>query len=165
MNRIANLIFALFILEPAAACGASEVKGVIKIAVLAELTGDAATYGTDVKNGVLFANQKYGAGLFELIIEDTKCNGKEAANAAHKVVVIDKVKFVIGFGCSGALLSAAPILERAKVVVMGTAVRDYLYRHKFSHVIDNLGFDFNGDPTGIPLVLKIIKNSSVMPLR
>ena len=87
-------------------------------------------------NVVIFANEKLGRGRFKLIIEDDKCNGKDAVTAAKKLVEVDKVKGVIGYGCSGALLAAAPIFERAKVPAIGTEssaakisqAGDYIFR-------------------------------------
>jgi len=92
----------------------------IKIGIETTLTGDAATYGQDIKNAAEFANEKLGGGHFSLVFEDDKCNGKDAVTAAKKLIEVDKVRAVVGFGCSGALLAAAPIFERAKVVAVGT---------------------------------------------
>jgi branched-chain amino acid transport system substrate-binding protein len=108
----------------------------IKIGVSVPLTGDAATYGADIKNGLLFANKHLAAGAYELIIEDDHCSAKGAVTAARKLVEIDKVRYVLGFGCSGALLAAAPVYEKARVLAIGSATGapaiseagDYIFR-------------------------------------
>lgn len=131
----AKLIFVLFWLFFLKA-GAAAQEPKIKIGVSTELTGEAATYGLDIKNTLLFANQKLGAGRFELLIEDDRCNGRDATSVAQKLVNIDKVKYVIGYGCSGALLAAAPIFEKAHVIAIGTGTAapavsqagDYIFR-------------------------------------
>lgn len=110
----------------------------LKIGVSVPLTGKAASYGTDVKNGLLFANKYLANNAYELIIEDDQCSDKEAVNVAHKLVSIDHVKYVLGFGCSGTVLASAPIYEKAKVIVIAsgtgapniTNAGDYVFRTK-----------------------------------
>ena len=104
----------------------SEPPAKIKIGISVPLTGEAATYGTDMKNAFEFANRELAGGRYELLFEDDKCSGKDAVTAARKFVDIEKVKYVLGFGCSGALLSAAPIFEKAQVLVIaaGTSAAD-----------------------------------------
>ncbi len=108
----------------------------IPIGVSLPLSGDAAGYGTDIKNGIIFAAEKLGAGRYQLIIEDDQCSEKGAVTVAHKFVTLDKVKAVVGFGCSGAVLGSAPVYEKAKVLVIAsstgapaiTAAGDYIFR-------------------------------------
>ena len=114
----------------------ASAEELIPIGVSSALTGEGATYGEDIKNVVLFANEKLGKGRFKIIVEDDRCNGRDAVTVAKKLVEIDKVRGVIGYGCSGAYLAAAPIFERAKVPAIGTEVSaakisdagDYLFR-------------------------------------
>lgn len=115
----------------------------IRIGVSLPMTGDAASYGIDLKNIISFANDELGHGRYELIFEDDKCTGLDASNVAHKFIDIDKVKYVTGFGCSGSLLSAAPIYEKARVLAMAagtsspsiTNAGDYIFRVCPSDVI------------------------------
>ncbi len=108
----------------------------IKIGVSTALTGNAATYGTDIKNALLFASEKLAQGRYELLFEDDRCTGADAVSVAHKFVEVSKVRYVIGFACSGALLSAAPIYEKAKVVAISPGANapavskagDYIFR-------------------------------------
>jgi branched-chain amino acid transport system substrate-binding protein len=110
----------------------------IKIGVTVPLSGSAAAYGTDIKNALVFANKKLANSSYELIIEDDQCVDKEAVTVAHKLVDVDKVNFMLGFGCSGTVLASAPVYEKAKVVSIAsgtgapaiTNAGDYIFRTK-----------------------------------
>ena len=106
------------------------------IGISTTLSGNASTYGIDVKNALLFANEKLANKKYTLIIEDDRCDGKTAATIAQKFVNIDKVEYVIGFACSSAMLASAPIYERSKVLALATSASaaeisnagDYIFR-------------------------------------
>ncbi len=110
----------------------------VKIGIAVPLSGGAASYGTDIKNALLFANKRIANNAYEFVIEDDHCNDKDAVNIAQKMVNIDKVQFMLGFGCSGTVLASAPVYERAKVVVIAsgtgapkiTDAGDYIFRTK-----------------------------------
>jgi branched-chain amino acid transport system substrate-binding protein len=110
----------------------------IKIGVAVPLTGVAAAYGTDIKNALEFANKRIANSEYELIVEDDHCIDKDAVGVAHKLVSVDKVKYVLGFGCSGTVLAAAPVYDSAKVVIIAsgtgapaiTFAGDYIFRTK-----------------------------------
>lgn len=116
----------------------------VAIGVSTILTGEGSTYGEDIKNVLLFANDKIGQGKFRLVIEDDKCNPKDAIGVARKLTSSDKVKGVVGYGCSGALLGAAPVLDRLGVPTIGTVVSSakisgagaYIFR---THPSDEVG--------------------------
>lgn len=73
----------------------------------------------------------------QLIIEDGKCNAKDATSAAQKLVNIDQVKIIIWGICSSETLAAAKITQSAKVVLLSpvssspeiSKVWDYVYRY------------------------------------
>lgn len=104
-----------------AACGRAKT---VRIGVILPLTGDAASLGVDMSNGINMAaaalNAKGGIDgrQVEVIVEDGRCNGADAAGAAQKLVNVDKVVTVIGGLCSGETLAAAPIAEAAKIVLL-----------------------------------------------
>ncbi len=140
---IIALILSLF--------GISQAQERIKVGVSVALTGNAATYGTDIKNALIFANDKLAGGRYELIIEDDKCEGKTAVNVAQKFVSVDKVKYVLGFACSSALLASAKVYEEGKVVAIASSAAaadisksgDYIFRTVASN--DEIGrvlFDY-----------------------
>jgi branched-chain amino acid transport system substrate-binding protein len=97
--------------------------GAIKIGVIYSLTGDAAAYGIPVQRATKIAIDEINAkgGIdgkkLEAIYEDGKCNPIDSNTAAQKLVNIDKVKVIIGGICSGETLGAAPITEKAKVIL------------------------------------------------
>lgn len=115
---------------------AEEAVVTVKVGVIAPLTGDAASYGIGVKKGIELAKKDLKADNIELIFEDTKCDGKEAATAINKLISVDKVVATIGELCSGATLAAAPIAEQNKVVLISpastspkiTTAGDYIFR-------------------------------------
>src|SRR3989344_2043090 len=114
----------------------------IKIGVIGPLTGDAAIYGEPFRNTVQLAideiNATGGIGgrQVEAIYEDGQCNGKEGANAAQKLVNVDKVQAIIGGVCSGETLTVVPIAEKGRVVVVSpsasspalTGISPYFFR-------------------------------------
>lgn len=97
---------------------------IIKIGFIGPLTGDAASYGIPISNAVRMAvdvvNETGGVNgrPIEVIYEDGKCAETNAANAAKKLVDIDKVRAIIGGVCSGETLAMLPITEKKKVVVL-----------------------------------------------
>lgn len=95
----------------------------VKIGLVAPLSGDAASYGEPVIEGVQLAieelnNRENAKYKYELIAEDGKCTGASAATVAQKLVNVDKVSYIIGGSCSGENLAMAPITEPAKVLVI-----------------------------------------------
>lgn len=98
--------------------------GPIKIGFIGPLSGPAASYGEMAKNSVdLAVNEVNKAGgingrQIEMVYEDGKCDGQDAASAAQKLVNIDNVKYIIGGICSGEVFSEIPITSPAKVFVI-----------------------------------------------
>lgn len=127
--------------------------GSVKIGFIGPLTGDGAPYGEAARGGLqIAAGQINNAGgirdrKINVIYEDGKCNNKDAASAAQKLINIDKVKIIIGGLCSGETLAIAPIAEAAKVILFSpgssapaiTNSGDYVFRN---HVSDNYGGEF-----------------------
>ncbi len=97
--------------------------GPITIGSILPLTGDAASYGEPGQRIEQMAvdqiNAAGGVGgrQLNIIFEDGKCNGKDAANAMQKLANVDKVQVVIGGFCSGESLAAVPIAAAAKVLL------------------------------------------------
>lgn len=114
----------------------------IKVGFITPLTGDGASYGESARGGAELALQEINAagGIdgrpLELIYEDGKCSGKEAATAANKLLTADHVIALTGMVCSAELLAIAPIAEQAKTVALGVATSspalttagDYIFR-------------------------------------
>ena len=91
------------------------------IGVSVPLTGPAATYGVDVKNIFLFLNELKGKDAHRLIIEDDKCDPREAVTIAHRLMGIPALRFVMGYPCSGTITAVAPLYEKRKIILMSAA--------------------------------------------
>ena len=122
-RSLSALALTLALALSLAAC-TSGTKDPIKIGYIGPLTGEAASYGVDTLNGTKLAIEEINAKggikgrLLELVAEDGRCTGADAASAAQKLVTIDKVVAIIGGQCSGETLAAAPIAEAGKVVMI-----------------------------------------------
>jgi len=89
----------------------------IKIGVIQPLTGPVAASGNYVRIGAEIArdwiNARGGVNgrSIQLLIEDNKSDPKEAASAAEKLIVRDKVPAIMGAWGSSMTLAAMPKLE------------------------------------------------------
>lgn len=101
--------------------GAPAQGNTIKIGFIGPLTGDAAVYGVPVQNGVMLAvneinkNGGIDGKQIQMIYEDGKCTGQDAASAAQKLVNIDQVKYIVGGVCSAEAFGFEPITSAAQV--------------------------------------------------
>jgi branched-chain amino acid transport system substrate-binding protein len=92
-----------------------------KIGVSLPLTGNSAAFGADIRNFLQFAVNQIAPGEYDLVVEDDQCSGKTAASIAHKFITVDQIRYVLGYGCSGALLPSARLYEQARVLVISAA--------------------------------------------
>lgn len=118
----------------------------IKIGTLGPLTGNIATYGVSTKHGVEIAvDEINNAGgidgkKVEIISEDTRGDQTEAANAVTKLIQQDKVIAIVGGVISSETLTAGPIANDAKVVMISSSstasgipeVGPYIFRNCLS---------------------------------
>lgn len=114
----------------------------IKIGVLLTLTGNLGPIGEGMKNGARLAEQEINkAGGINgknvtLIIEDTGTDPARAAEAAKKLIDVDKVQVIVGAVSSSETLAVAPIAEKSKVVMISpsstspkiTGAGEYIFR-------------------------------------
>ena len=112
------LLVALLVLAVGAlTVPATLAQSPIKIGVIQPLSGPVAASGNYVRMGAEIArdwiNARGGIGgrKVELIIEDNKSDPKEAASAAEKLIVRDKVPAIMGAWGSSMTLAAMPKLE------------------------------------------------------
>ena len=115
----------------------------IKVGFIAPLTGDLAYIGENMLSAVEIARDEINRGNWaggkkiELIVEDGKCDPKEAANAGNKLINIDRVPAIIGGLCSSETLAVVPLAERSKVILFSAASTnpkisesgDYIFRN------------------------------------
>ncbi len=94
----------------------------LKVAILAPLSGDVATFGASTRDGAMLAIEEWNAkgGLLgrqiEAVVEDSQCEAEPAASAANKVINQDRVKFIIGEVCSKASIPVSEIATANKVL-------------------------------------------------
>jgi len=94
----------------------------LKVAILAPLSGDVATFGQSTRDGALLAIDEWNAkgGVLgrkiEAVVEDSQCEAEPAASAANKVINQDQVKFIIGEVCSKASIPVSEIATANKVL-------------------------------------------------
>jgi branched-chain amino acid transport system substrate-binding protein len=107
--------------------------GELKIAILAPLSGQVATFGESTRNGAQLAidewNEKGGVlGMTIVpIVEDSQCSADPAVNAANKVIDQDGVKYIVGEVCSSASIPVSQITEAKGIVqISPTSTNDTL---------------------------------------
>ncbi len=102
--------------------GCQQAPKVLKVAVLAPLSGPVPTFGVSTRDGALLAIDEWNAkgGVLGLkitpIVEDSQCTPDPAVNAANKVINQDKVHYIIGEVCSKASIPISEIANAAKVI-------------------------------------------------
>ena len=125
---IAIIIFIiiLFATQNKPADNSAQRTGPIKIGFIGPLTGDAASLGENSLIAATIAikeiNEKGGINgqLFEIIAEDGKCAGKDAINAAQKLINVDKVVAIVGGLCSGESSSFTGLLSQTGTPAIST---------------------------------------------
>lgn len=122
MKRVL-IVLILVIMALASVAFAAEP---IKIGYVANLTGDAATWGVHEKNGALIAVDeinKAGGVLgrpLELVVYDVKAKAEDAISAVRRLILEDKVVAIGGTNFSGLNIATAPILEQYHVAQIGS---------------------------------------------
>jgi len=93
----------------------------VKIGMVAPLTGPAASYGTDILNGLLLAvddlNAKGGIAGRKVVLEqgDDRGSPQDGANVTQKFASDEKVVALIGGATSTATFGAVPVAQKAKI--------------------------------------------------
>jgi branched-chain amino acid transport system substrate-binding protein len=115
----------------------------ITIGTILPLTGDVASYGIAVQQGIKIAveeaNEKGGINgkTINVLYEDDKGDPKDGVAAARKLISINRVKVIIGAVPSSVTLAIAPLAEKAKIVLLSPAssspkitnAGDYIFRN------------------------------------
>lgn len=117
-------------------------KVVVKIGVLAPLSGENATYGDATMRGLDMAlaeiskKEEYKNFQFEFVKEDSKLEAAKAVNGIQKLISVDKVPMIIGpFGSSEVLAVSqsanegkTPILSASATADAIATAGDYVFR-------------------------------------
>lgn len=125
-----TLIFGILIIASMllAACGGGAQANVIKVGVIAELTGDIPAVGASCKNAAELAvkeiNDAGGLDIggtkytVELFVEDNAGKADQSASAASKLITQQNVVAIIGPNASRYAIPASEIAESSKVVLI-----------------------------------------------
>ena len=128
MMKNSHLLLLFIIL---AACAPEQNS--IKIGIIAPLTGNLANVGQELVQGMNIARDEINAAggingkQLQLVVEDGKCDPKEATSAATKLIQIDRVKVIIGGTCTGESMAIAPIATQNKVVELSPMTSGSVY--------------------------------------
>lgn len=110
-------VLALLAASPLVAVVMAQAPAPVRIGVIQPLSGPVAASGNYIRMGTEIARDWINArgGVLgrriELLIEDNKSDPKEAASAAEKLIVRDKVPAIMGAWGSSMTLAAMPKLE------------------------------------------------------
>ncbi|HET9488693.1 MAG TPA: ABC transporter substrate-binding protein [Methylomirabilota bacterium] len=110
-------VLALIAASPLVAAVMAQAPVPVRVGVIQPLSGPVAASGNYIRMGAEIARDwinAHGGVLgrrMELVIEDNKSDPKEAASAAEKLIVRDKVPAIMGAWGSSMTLAAMPKLE------------------------------------------------------
>jgi branched-chain amino acid transport system substrate-binding protein len=100
----------------------------VRVAVLTPMTGELATFGETVRNGITLAfdegNDRGGINdqRIEWVLEDTRCDPVEARRAAERAILEQGIRFIVGGVCSEAAIPIANVAdEQGALFVAATA--------------------------------------------
>lgn len=99
----------------------------IKIGFIGPLSGDTANLGENMRVAVELARDEINADggvdgrKVNVVFEDGKCEGKDAANAGTKLLTVDKVVAIVGGVCSSETLAVATLAEKEHVPLVSAA--------------------------------------------
>ncbi len=119
-----GMIIALLI---AGGCVGEKKEETVKIGVLITYTGGLGPIGEGMADGARLAAQEINnKGIIKgrnvtLIFEDTGTDPAKAAEAARKLIDIDRVQVIIGGVASSETLAIAPIAEQNRVVLISAS--------------------------------------------
>jgi len=127
MMRLAGLIAALSASLALAACdGAEENPNITKIAVAGPVTGQYASFGTQMTNGAELAVADINAAggvlgkTLDLEVGDDACDPKQAVAIANQMAG-DDVALVAGHFCSGSSIPASNVYSESNLVMISPA--------------------------------------------
>jgi len=103
-------------------------EATLRVAILTPMTGELATFGETVRNGITLAfdewNERGGVNgqFIEWVLEDTRCDPLEARQAAERAIDVQGTHFIVGGLCSESAIPIARVAdERGALFVATTA--------------------------------------------
>src|ERR1043165_1266266 len=125
-QKVVGLIFLLMLGMSLFSC--DRRQGDMKIGVISELTGPIAPFGKRALNGIQVAADviNEGGGInghkISLIVEDDKSVPQGSATSMKKLTEVDRVPVVVGMVGSSMGMSAAPVANEERVVLIACGV-------------------------------------------
>jgi branched-chain amino acid transport system substrate-binding protein len=99
--------------------GAAHAQDVIKVGLIAPLTGPQAAAGQQILAGVRlyqqFNGNKVGNKTIEIIVKDDGAVGDQTRRLAQELIVNEKVAVLAGFGLTPLALAVGPVITQARV--------------------------------------------------
>lgn len=159
------LIFTLTAILLLAGCGgktaektATNEKSEIVFGYVGPLTGDISFIGRQNKAAIELAVEEINTAggvdgkTLKVIYEDGKGTGKDATNAAQKLINVDKVKVILGGAFSGETLAIAPIAEENKVLLFSAFSSNPDITNSGDFIFRNSPSDEDGGKTAAELI-------------
>ncbi|MDR0651507.1 MAG: ABC transporter substrate-binding protein [Candidatus Peribacteria bacterium] len=121
MQKLLTSLLGIFLLASVAGCTTQQTENeqtvqVVKIGVIAPLSGPASGYGEDAVNAYTYLTNQFNASQtdihIELIIEDGKCEGRDSTSAVQKLINVDQVQVIVGGICSSETIAAGKIAQQ-----------------------------------------------------
>jgi branched-chain amino acid transport system substrate-binding protein len=115
------------------ATGSSAGEKVLKLGVLAPLTGTNAEYGKGFQVGMQMRVDRLNAAggvngyTFELVIRDSKGDAKESSDLARQFADDPEIYAILGDFTSGACMANAPIVDEAGIVQLSPSASNPAY--------------------------------------
>ena len=106
---------------------------VLKVGVVAPLTGPIGIVGESMRNAITLENEKAAANpaslKLEFIFEDDQFDPKTAVSAVRKLIDVDKVKALLVFG-SASTFASSGLAEQAGVPMVALAFSEKVVENK-----------------------------------
>ena len=109
----------------------------IRLGAALQLSGPLATYGNLIRGGIELASDdlKRDGIEVELTFEDVPMTGLKAVSGFRKLIEIDRVDAIAGNFSNVALASAAPLIEKSKILTFHTAAADPLLLDSGDYIV------------------------------
>lgn len=111
-----------------------ETEDTVKIGAIVPLTGNYATLGTRIRNGMELARielEDENNISIKVYYEDV-CFGKDAVLAVQKLINVNGISWIGGSFCVIGLIPNIPILEKEKIISFNTAANpDVMLNHPY----------------------------------
>jgi branched-chain amino acid transport system substrate-binding protein len=148
------LVFAFAMLSVGGSTPAGSAEGVIKVALLAPTTGNAAAAGHDMVNGWNLYWQQHGASVagkrIETTVYDTASNPSRALDQARHAVEQDGAQMIVGPYLANEGLAVAPyaVAHRIPLFLPTVSADDLSQRQANAYIVKVAGWS-SSQPTHV----------------